>query len=81
MSLIDPTSLSDWLRPHSIAWYKQLSNFHGKYKYTWNSTITDCNGELIFDKEVNQIITNKKVLDVGCGHEFSRKTLQLMAYL
>nr|WP_246879995.1 methyltransferase domain-containing protein [Bacillus suaedae] len=56
------------MSPHSIEWYKQLSNLQGKYTYSWNSTITEPNGESIFDKEVVQNILDKKVLDVGCGH-------------
>ncbi|WP_346726928.1 class I SAM-dependent methyltransferase [Bacillus suaedae] len=66
--LLNPTTLANWLSPHSIEWYKQLSNLQGKYTYSWNSTITEPNGESIFDKEVVQNILDKKVLDVGCGH-------------
>ena len=74
MQLTDPTTFTDWIQPHSIEWYKQLSDIQGKYIYSWNSTLTEPNGESIFDKEVNQIIINKKVLDVGCGHgEFTIK--------
>lgn len=74
MKLIDPTTFADWLPPHSIDWYKQLSNLEGKYIYSWESTLTEPNGESIFDKEVAHIIANKNVLDVGCGHgEFTLK--------
>jgi SAM-dependent methyltransferase len=74
MELINPTTLANWLPPHSIEWYKQLSNLQGKYTYTWNSTLTEPNGETIFDKEIVQNIVNKKVLDIGCGHgEFTLK--------
>lgn len=74
MELINPTTLANWLPPHSIEWYKQLSNLQGKYTYPWNSTLTEPNGESIFDKEVVQNIVNKKVLDIGCGHgEFTLK--------
>lgn len=51
MKLIDPSTLSEWLPPHSLEWYKQLSNIQGKYKYSWNSTLTEPNGESIFDKK------------------------------
>ena len=68
MQLINPSTLSDWLSPHSIEWYKQLSNLAGKYEYSWSSTYTEPNGESIFDKEVTCTIKDKKVLDVGCGH-------------
>ena len=68
MKLINPTTLEGWLQPHSIQWYKQLSELQGKYIYPWSSTLTEPNGESIFDQEVAQIIADKKVLDVGCGH-------------
>ena len=68
MKLINPTTLEGWLQPHSIQWYKQLSELQGNYKYPWSSTLTEPNGESMFDQEVAQIIAGKKVLDVGCGH-------------
>ena len=68
MGLTDPTTLSQWLQPHSIEWYIQLSDLQGKYSYSWQSTLVEPHGESIFDKEVMQMIANKKVLDVGCGH-------------
>ncbi|MGM0876777.1 MAG: class I SAM-dependent methyltransferase [Bacillota bacterium] len=68
MELIDPSNHSDWLAPHSIEWYKQLGKLQGKYTYSWNSTLTEPNGESIFDEVVTHTIKNKKVLDVGCGH-------------
>lgn len=64
----DPTSHPNWLKPHSLEWYRQLSEQHGAYTYPWHSTLTVPNGESIFDKEVMDKIQNKKVLDVGCGH-------------
>lgn len=67
MVLTNPTTFTNWLPPHSIAWYKQLSQIQNEYTYPWNSTITEPNGETIFEHEVNQIIANKKVLDIGCG--------------
>ncbi len=68
MSLIDPTKFSEWLSPHSIEWYEQLSHLQGKYLYSWESTLSEPNGESIFDQVILQLIRNKKVLDVGCGH-------------
>lgn len=77
MNLLDPSTLPEWLPPHSLQWYEQLSNLEGKYQYTWNSTYTTPNGELIFDEEVTSAIKNKKVLDVGCGHgEFTIQCAQ-----
>ncbi len=74
MALFDPSTLKEWLSPHSVQWYKQLGELQEKYLYPWNSTVTTRNGESIFDNEVFQIIKNKKVIDIGCGHgEFTLK--------
>ena len=74
MEFFNPATLTNWLPPHSIEWYRQLSQIDGKYVYPWQSTVEEPNGESIFDKEVIQMIGNKKVLDVGCGHgEFTLK--------
>ncbi|MDQ0974554.1 2-polyprenyl-3-methyl-5-hydroxy-6-metoxy-1,4-benzoquinol methylase [Neobacillus niacini] len=78
MKLLDPTTLPEWLPPHSLQWYEQLGRLEGKYQYSWKSTYTNPNGESIFDEEVASVIRNKKVLDVGCGHgEF---TMQCAKY-
>lgn len=68
MKFIDPSTLSEWVAPHSIEWYKQLGEIQSKYTYSWNSQLIEPNGESIFDEEVIRNIKNKKVLDVGCGH-------------
>lgn len=68
MELLDPTSFTEWLSPHSLEWYEQLSKIQHKYLYTWDSTLSEPNGESMFDKDILQIIANKSVLDVGCGH-------------
>ena len=68
MKLMDPTSLAGWLTPHSLKWYRQLSLLEGKYVYPWNSSLTEPNGESVFDREVAKMIPGKKVLDVGSGH-------------
>ncbi|MFF2878422.1 class I SAM-dependent methyltransferase [Gottfriedia sp. NPDC057991] len=74
MKLIDPTLHKDWVKPHSTKWYEQIGKLYGEYTYPWNSTITEPNGELIFNNEVVEMINNKTVLDVGCGHgEFTIK--------
>ncbi|WP_231689540.1 class I SAM-dependent methyltransferase [Bacillus sp. FJAT-27245] len=65
--LTDPTTLSDWLPPHSLEWYKQIGDLEGKYHYPWNSSIMQPNGESIFDTEVMEMVKGKKVLDIGCG--------------
>ena len=71
--LSNPTTFSEWLTPHSIEWYEQLSDLQRIYKYNWNSTITIPNGESVFDEELTKQIKNKKILDVGCGHgEFTK---------
>ncbi|GGA86919.1 methyltransferase domain-containing protein [Ornithinibacillus halotolerans] len=67
MTLIDPTKLEKWLRPHSMEWYEQLSKLQNKYMYPWMSTILEPNGELIFDNEATEMVVNQKVLDIGCG--------------
>ena len=68
MSLTDPRTLNGWLPPHSLEWYKQLSEVAGDYRYSWKSKLAEPNGESIFDQEVMQMVRGKKVLDVGCGH-------------
>lgn len=74
-TLTNPTTLPHWLQPHSLAWHKQLSELQHTYHYDWNSTLTAPNGETIFDEEVLQMITDKKVLDVGCGMVRLRKNV------
>ncbi|KYG89450.1 methyltransferase type 11 [[Bacillus] sp. KCTC 13219] len=74
MTLLNPTSFPNWLAPHSIPWYEQLSNLQHRYEYVWRSSFTEPNGEMIFDEMVVQNIIGKKVLDIGCGHgEFTLK--------
>lgn len=66
--LLDPQTHRDWLSPHSIEWYAQLGRLTGQYSYPWNATLTEPNGESQFTEEVSQMVRNKKVLDIGCGH-------------
>lgn len=47
MTLINPLSLGKWLPPHSLEWYMQLNDLQGKYTYSWDSTLTEPNGESI----------------------------------
>ncbi len=68
MKLIDPILHKDWVTPHSTKWYEQIGTLYGEYTYPWNSTITEPNGELLFNNEVFEMINNQVVLDVGCGH-------------
>jgi 23S rRNA (guanine745-N1)-methyltransferase len=60
MKLLDPTTLPEWLPPHSLQWYEQLGRLEGKYQYSWKSTYTNQNVESIFDEEVASVIRNKK---------------------
>lgn len=85
MGLINPTTLAEWLPPHSIEWYKQLGILQGKYEYSWHSTMTEPNGESIFEEAVRQIVKDKKVLDVGCGHgeftiQFSKEAREIVGF-
>jgi SAM-dependent methyltransferase len=66
--LLNPTKHTKWLLPHSKEWYAQLGSMYGEYSYHWASTLSEPNGETIFDEEVLQVAKGKKVLDVGCGH-------------
>lgn len=66
--MFNPKTHKDWVRPHSIEWYAQLGRLTGEYSYPWQSTIAEPNGELIFTREVSQMVPGKKVLDIGCGH-------------
>ncbi|GGE57070.1 class I SAM-dependent methyltransferase [Priestia taiwanensis] len=68
MNLLNPTVHKDWLLPHSKEWYAQLGTLYGEYSYTWASTLTEPNGETIFDEEVFNAASDKVVLDMGCGH-------------
>lgn len=68
MTLLNPTLFAEWIAPHSLDWYDQIGKFQGTYLYPWNSTIIKPNGESIFDEEVINLVSHKKVLDVGCGH-------------
>ncbi|MEC1179412.1 methyltransferase domain-containing protein [Metasolibacillus meyeri] len=68
MTLLNPTTFSNWLIPHSVEWYEQLGNLQQRYEYSWGSSLTGPNGESLFDEIVAQAIVGKKVLDVGCGH-------------
>ncbi|PGZ85025.1 class I SAM-dependent methyltransferase [Bacillus sp. AFS029533] len=78
MNLIDPTLHKDWVTPHSKIWYEQIGKLYGEYTYPWNSTVKEPNGEFIFNNEVFEMINNKTVLDVGCGHgEFTIKCSEI----
>lgn len=68
MTLLNPLNHPNWVQPHSLEWYQNLGKSQAEYRYPWNSTVKEPNGETIFDLEVFTIIKNKNVLDVGCGH-------------
>ncbi|MFD2169770.1 class I SAM-dependent methyltransferase [Tumebacillus lipolyticus] len=72
--LYDPRTHSDWLSPHSIEWYAHLGEAARQYSYPWNRMTTEPNGETMFEQEVMAMVTNKTVLDIGCGHgEFTKR--------
>ena len=74
MTLLNPTTFSNWLIPHSLEWYAQLGELQQRYEYPWASSLAKPNGESMFDEILAQTIVGKKVLDVGCGHgEFTLK--------
>lgn len=60
MKLLDPSTFPDWVSPHSVHWYEQLSSLQGKYEYPWNSIYSEPNGETTFDKEVARMIKEKR---------------------
>lgn len=68
MALSNPEAFSEWLAPHSIEWYKQLSNMQGNYSYPWRSEVMEPKGETVFDEETLRLAKDQKVLDAGCGH-------------
>ncbi len=73
-ALLSPRAHKDWIPPHSFAWYAQLASMTGKYAYSWKSTIVEPNAETMFEAEVAEMVRNKRVLDIGCGHgEFTRQ--------
>lgn len=67
MALTNPAAHREWLVPHSLEWYEQLSKQQAVYTYPWVSTFAMPTGESIFEKEVLEMIQHKKVLDLGCG--------------
>ncbi|MFS0590335.1 class I SAM-dependent methyltransferase [Cytobacillus horneckiae] len=68
--MLDPSALPEWIQPHSVKWYDQLSHLNGRYAYPWQSTYELPNGETIFDSKVKKLIVNKEVFDIGCGDGF-----------
>ena len=63
-----PSQHSDWVKPHSFAWYAQIGKLTGKYAYPWRSLLVGKNAEEIFEREVAEMVVGKRVLDIGCGH-------------
>ncbi len=68
MKLEDPRNHQEWLTPHTFAWYAQIAALSGAYAYSWKSTIAEPNAETRFEQEVREMIRDRIVLDVGCGH-------------
>ncbi|WP_338125006.1 class I SAM-dependent methyltransferase [Paenibacillus dendritiformis] len=66
--LEDPRNHQEWVTPHSFAWYAQIAELSGAYAYSWNSTITEPNAEVRFEQEVRDMVRDRIVLDIGCGH-------------
>ncbi|WP_168123939.1 class I SAM-dependent methyltransferase [Paenibacillus sp. HB172176] len=62
-----PSQHSDWIKPHSFAWYAQIGKLTGKYVYPWNSSIVGQDAEELFEQEVAAMVAGKRVLDIGCG--------------
>ncbi|WP_245583076.1 hypothetical protein [Paenibacillus daejeonensis] len=60
--LSHPRLHSKWLQPHSHAWYAQLGRLTGRYEWNWQSTITEPNGETMFEREVAGAVPGKRVL-------------------
>ncbi|MFC4411800.1 class I SAM-dependent methyltransferase [Chungangia koreensis] len=65
--LINPSTYTGWIAPHSIEWYAQLGKQVGRYRYPWKSTVDEPNGETVFTEEVSKTVPGLNVLDVGCG--------------
>lgn len=53
IELFNPKTHTDWVHPHSFQWYAQLGRLTGQYSYSWKSTNTEPNGELIFTNLYN----------------------------
>lgn len=67
MTLSNPAVHQEWVIPHSLEWYKQLSKKQSTYTYSWDSIMPMTTGENIFEFEVRKMVENKAVLDIGCG--------------
>lgn len=67
MALSNPAIHKEWLTPHSLEWYNQLSKQQATYDYPWDSKIHLPTGESIFKQEVLKMIQEMTVLDIGCG--------------
>ncbi|GAK14366.1 class I SAM-dependent methyltransferase [Geomicrobium sp. JCM 19039] len=78
--MTNPETIPGWVPAHSKAWYEQLSLQKGKYEYEWQSTVTEPNGETVFDKLVLDHSAGQRVVDIGCGHgAFARRCSQVAA--
>nr|WP_281170112.1 methyltransferase domain-containing protein [Paenibacillus pinihumi] len=65
---MEPALHKDWVNPHSFEWYAQLAELTERYHYSWDSTISEPNGESAFTQEAAMMVPEQTVLDIGCGH-------------
>ncbi|CAG7642537.1 hypothetical protein PAESOLCIP111_04352 [Paenibacillus solanacearum] len=60
---------TDWIEPHSRAWYEQLAGEYGEYAYPWKSEFDEPTAETMFGQRLEaRIGEHTRLLDVGCGH-------------
>ncbi|MFB4158912.1 hypothetical protein ACE1TF_03410 [Geomicrobium sp. JSM 1781026] len=75
--MINPEAIPGWIPAHSKEWYAQFSHQKGKYEYEWQSTVTEPNGETVFDKLVLDHSVGQRVVDINnslvikCHNNFS----------